>query len=164
MTQTPPRWNLTNIYESVDDPRLAADFEWIQAQTAALEARFQTELQPLSQDSAQPETLSRLLNQLVDDLNALILKSGTIDAYLYGLITTDSFDKKAEQMMSRFEIARVPFQNLLVRLRAWFGRLGRALPEALQAPGSASEHAFILLEEAEQSRYQMSEAEELLCQ
>jgi pepF/M3 family oligoendopeptidase len=162
MTQTPPRWNLTNIYESVDDPRLAADFEWIQAQTAALEARFQTELQPLSQDSAQPETLSRLLNQLVDDLNALILKSGTIDAYLYGLITTDSFDKKAEQMMSRFEIARVPFQNLLVRLRAWFGRLGRALPEALQAPGSASEHAFILLEEAEQSRYQMSEAEELL--
>jgi len=58
MTQTPPRWNLTNIYESVDDPRLAADFEWIQAQTAALEARFQTELQPLSQDSAQPETPS----------------------------------------------------------------------------------------------------------
>ncbi len=162
MTQTPPRWNLANIYESVDDPRLAADFDWIQTQTKLVESRFETELQRLTPENALPETLNPLLNQLVEDLNALILKSGTIDAYLYGLITTDSFDKKAEQMQSRFEIARVPFQNLLVRLRAWFGRLGRALPEALQAPGSASEHAFILLEEAEQSRYQMSEAEELL--
>jgi len=82
----------------------------------------------------------------VDDLNALILKSATIDAFLYGLITTNSFDKQAEQMLSRFEIARVPFQNLLVRLRAWFGRLGQALPAALNSVGSARAHAFMLLE------------------
>lgn len=162
MPSTPPRWNLDNIYASVEDPRLASDMEWCQTQTSRLEAHFQTALKPLTQQNALPEILNPLLNQLVDDLNALILKSATIDAFLYGLITTNSFDKQAEQMLSRFEIARVPFQNLLVRLRAWFGRLGTALPAALKAPGSAREHAFILLEEAEQSRYQMSEPEELL--
>ncbi|MCZ2144473.1 MAG: M3 family oligoendopeptidase [Anaerolineales bacterium] len=162
MPSTPPRWNLANIYASVEDPRLASDMEWCQTQTSQLEAHFQTALEPLTQQNALPETLNPLLNQLVDDLNALILKSATIDAFLYGLITTNSFDKQAEQMLSRFEIARVPFQNLLVRLRAWFGRLGTALPAALKAPGSAREHAFILLEEAAQSRYQMSEPEELL--
>ena len=162
MPSTPPRWNLANIYASVEDPRLASDMEWCQTQTSQLEAHFQTALEPLTQQNALPETLNPLLNQLVDDLNALILKSATIDAFLYGLITTNSFDKQAEQMLSRFEIARVPFQNLLVRLRAWFGRLGTALPAALKAPGSARDHAFILLEEAAQSRYQMSEPEELL--
>ena len=162
MTITPPRWNLSNIYASVEDPRLSSDLEWCQTQTSLLEARFETELQSLTSENARPEALNPLLNQLVDDLNALILKSATIDAYLYGLITTNSFDKQAEQTLSRFEIARVPFQNLLVRLRAWYGRLGAALPAALSAEGSAKEHAFTLLEEAEQSRYQMSEPEELL--
>ncbi len=137
MTTTPPRWNLSNIYTSVEDPRLQSDMQWCQTQTSLLEARFETELQSLTRESALPETLTPLLNQLVDDLNALILKTATIDAYLYGLITTNSFDKQAEQTLSRFEIARVPFQNLLVRLRAWFGRLGKALPEALTTPGSA---------------------------
>ncbi len=162
MTTTPPRWNLSNIYASVEDPRLASDLEWCQTQTRLLESRFESELLPLAPENARPEALAPLLNHLVDDLNALILKSATIDAFLYGLITTNSFDKQAEQMLSRFEIARVPFQNLLVRLRAWFGRLGQALPAALNSVGSARAHAFMLLEEAEQSRYQMSEPEELL--
>ncbi len=162
MTTTPPRWNLSNIYASVEDPRLASDLEWCQTQTRLLESRFESELLPLTPENARPEALAPLLNHLVDDLNALILKSATIDAFLYGLITTNSFDKQAEQMLSRFEIARVPFQNLLVRLRAWFGRLGQALPAALNSVGSARAHAFMLLEEAEQSRYQMSEPEELL--
>ena len=162
MTTTAPRWNLSNIYASVEDPRLSSDMEWCQTQTRLLETRFETELQHLTRENTRPETLNPLLNQLVDDLNALILKSATIDAFLYGLITTNSFDKQAEQTQSRFEIARVPFQNLLVRLRAWFGRFGAALPAALNAFGSAREHTFILLEEAEQSRYQMSEPEELL--
>ncbi len=45
---TTPRWNLSNIYTSVEDPRLQSDMQWCQTQTSLLEARFETELQPLT--------------------------------------------------------------------------------------------------------------------
>jgi len=48
MTTTPPRWNLSNIYASVEDPRLASDLEWCQTQTRLLESRFESELLPLT--------------------------------------------------------------------------------------------------------------------
>ncbi len=56
----------------------------------------------------------------------------------------------------------LPLGNLSNRISAWLGKLGDRLPKALQYPGSAHEHSFALLEEAEQSRYMMSEAEEEL--
>ena len=163
MTQTPPRWDLSNIYASLDDPQLQADMQAVIAQTQQLTEYYQTQLLPLAaKEPIASDELAKCLNSLVNNLNALIEKSSTIGSFLYLNISTNSFDKRAEQLLSRFQIAMVPLDNLMVKLRQWLGQVQAALPAALQLPGSASQHTFFLQEEAEQSRYLMSEAEEML--
>ncbi|HBG60110.1 MAG TPA: hypothetical protein DDW97_04955 [Anaerolineaceae bacterium] len=163
MSQTPPRWDLSNIYASLDDPKLQADMQAVIDQTQQLAEFYQQELAPLAvKELLSSEVLAQRLNKLVDELNTLLEKAYTIGAYLYLNISTNSFDKQAEQMLSRFQIDMVPLENLLVQLRKWLGEVQEALPAALHHPGSANQHAFFLLEEAEQSRYLMSEAEEML--
>jgi oligoendopeptidase F len=163
MSQTPPRWDLSNIYASLDDPKLQADIQAVITQTQQLAEFYQQELAPLAvKELPSSEVLAQRLNKLVDELNTLLEKAYTIGAYLYLNISTNSFDKQAEQMLSRFQIDMVPLENLLVQAAQWLGKVHGALPAALQHPGSANQHAFFLLEEAEQSRYLMSEAEEML--
>jgi len=161
MDQTPPRWDLSNIYTSLEDPRFTQDFEQIQAEIEALQAYYTSSVLPLDH-TATPDTLAPILNKLVDRLNAFMLKNDTMGAYLHALTTTNSFDKAAEQMQSRFEIEVLPFNNLRLQIRKWLGGLGKALPDALLSPGSAQEHAFYLLEEAQHAQFTMSEAEEIL--
>jgi pepF/M3 family oligoendopeptidase len=163
MAQTPPRWDLSNIYASLDDPKLQADMHAVIAQTQQLAEFYQSELLPLAEkDLPSSEVLAERLNKLVDELNAALEKSFTIGAFLFLNTSTNSFDKQAEQMLSRFQIDMVPLENLIVQVRKWLGRVQEVLPAALRHPGSASQHAYFLLEEAEQSRYLMSEAEEML--
>jgi pepF/M3 family oligoendopeptidase len=59
-------------------------------------------------------------------------------------------------------IAMLPLHDLGVRINAWLGALGNRLDKALEIPGAAHEHAFRLLEMAKESRYLMSEPEEIL--
>lgn len=162
MTDTIPRWDLSNIYQGVDDPKLASDLAALDQDVKALTTFFENDLLPLREQPAQPEQLARLLSQLVDQMNAISLIGHTIAAYLYGLTSTNSFDKAAEQLQSKFFIDMLPFSNLTVRVGAWLGKIADQLPAALELPGSAREHAFILREFAEQSRFLMSEAEEEL--
>ncbi|MGI6259396.1 MAG: M3 family oligoendopeptidase [Anaerolineaceae bacterium] len=162
MTENIPRWDLSNIYKSLDDPQLKQDLVAVQDDVANLTAFFESELLPLQDAPAGAEKLNTLLSQLVDSLNALFVKASTIGSYLYAITSTDSFDKAAEQLQSKFHIGLLPLQNLNTRIVAWLGKIADQLPEALELPGSAREHAFILREYAEQSQYQMSEAEEEL--
>lgn len=162
MPETPPRWNLTNIYASLQDPQLQSDLQWLQQETASLEAYYAEKLQPVINAHVEPAALNGYLNQLTDRLNALLITSRTIGSYLNGLTSTDSYDKQAEQLMSRFRIEQLPMNQLFIKLRAWLGALGEALPAALELPGSAKDSAFYLLEQAEKSRYMMSQPEEVL--
>lgn len=162
MTPTPPRWDLTNIYADLSDPQLHADLEDIKANIATLEIYFRLELLPLVEYPIQPEELSAKLTCYIDQLNAILLKSSTIGSYLYGLVSTNSFDKAAEQLMSKVQIDQLPLENLLVRVRKWFDSMRDQLPAALEFEGSARAHRFYILEEVEHSRYMMSEPEEIL--
>ena len=162
MTENIPRWDLSNIYTGLDDPKLAADLATLKDEITTLTSFFETELLALKDGQQDPEILSNRLSQLVDLTNTIDTRAGTIGAFLYALTSTDSFDKAAEQLQSKFEIGLLPLRNLNVRIAAWLGSVADQLPAALAIPGSAHEHAFILLEEAQQSQYLMSEPEEEL--
>jgi oligoendopeptidase F len=162
MTSTPPRWNLTNIYTDLTDPQLQTDLDNIKASITTLESYFTHELQPVAEFPLEPEAFAAKLSNFVDQLNEILLKSGTIGSYLYGLVTTNSFDKVAEQLMSKVQIDRLPLDNLLVRVRKWFGSVRGQLGAVLEIEGSAKEHRFYILEEADRSQYMMSEPEEIL--
>jgi len=159
---TPPRWDLSNLYLSLDDPALAADIESIQTAIQDATQVFETEFLPLLDPSTSPEALNQALSNYVERLNTLELMGGKIFAYLGAIISTDSFNKTAEQLHSKLAIAMLPMHNLGVRVSAWLGALGERLDKALEIPGVAHEHAFRLLEMAKESRYLMSEPEEIL--
>ncbi len=162
MTANPLHWDLTNFYQDLKDPLLQADFQALDNETTALQAYFEQELKPLSGKAAEPADLAERLGRLLDRLNALLLQAGKIRAYLTAIVDTDSFNKEAEQMLSSFSIATLPLNNFSVGLRKWIGSIRGQLPAALALEGTAKAHSFYLLEQAEQSKYMMSEAEEVL--
>ena len=159
---TPPRWDLSNIYLSLDDPALAADIEDVKQSIKEATHAFETEYLPLLDPASSIEALNHALNDYVVHANELELKAGKIFAFLGAIISTDSFNKAAEQLQSKMAIAMLPLHDLSVRINAWLGALGDRLEKALEIPGAAHEHAFRLLEIAKDSRYQMSEPEEIL--
>ncbi len=159
---TPPRWDLSNLYLSLDDPALAADIEAVKKSIQEATQAFETEYLPMLDPTTSPEALNQVLNSYVEHANAMELKAGKIFAYLGAIISTDSFNKAAEQLHSRLAIAMLPQRDLSVRIKSWLGALGQRLGQALEIPGAAHEHAFRLLEIAEESRYLMTEPEEIL--
>jgi len=161
MLSTPPRWDLSNIYSGLDASELKADMQWITDEGESINVYYQKELVPLT-STAEPEVLAGHLDKLVERLNQIYLKAGTIGAYLNGFVATDSYDAEAMRMNSRFGIIMVQVQNVSTKLEAWLGKIGEALPQALAIDGIAKAHSFFLKEAAEQSQYLMSEAEEML--
>ena len=159
---TPPRWDLSNLYLSLDVPALAADIEAVKQSIQKATQAFETEYLPLLNPATSPEVLNRVLNNYVEEANALELLAGKIFSFLGAIISTDSFNKAAEQLHSKMAIAMLPLHDLGVRINAWLGALGDRLDKALEIPGAAHEHAFRLLEMAKESRYLMSEPEEIL--
>ena len=162
MSDTTPRWDLSNIYLAIDDPQLRADMAEVSKAIQEFSGFFENELLPVVESKISAEDLSARLNKLVEKWNLISTLTATIGAFLSGIITTDSYDKKAEQLQSQFRISMLPLRNLEVRISAWLGKIAEQLPEALQIPGIAKEHAFMLLEEAQQSKFLMSETEEEL--
>lgn len=162
MTESIPKWDLSNIYLGLDDPKLFADMAKVSDDTSALSALFENELLPLSGQQPKPEVLSEKLSRMVDLINEIQTLQSTIGSYLYAITSTDSFNKTAEQLGSKFQISLLPLRNVIVRMGIWLGKMSDQLPAALAIPGSAHEHAFGILEEAHQSQYLMSEAEEEL--
>ena len=161
MTTTPPRWDLSNVYPGLDSKELANDFEWIKTRTNALLQRYEEEFAQLD-PSSPPDEINQGLSLMVDEVNALIEKAFTINAYLNSFTTTDSFNQEAARLDSKFDQVMVGVQKVNVLLQAWVGTFTDILPEVLALGNSAGEHAFPITEIAEQSKYMMSEKEEVL--
>ncbi|HTX79358.1 MAG TPA: M3 family oligoendopeptidase, partial [Longilinea sp.] len=109
-----------------------------------------------------PEQLAKLLDECVDLFNEALLLSNTLNVYISSFVTTDSYNTLATKKMSEYELVWVGLQQTLVKFQGWVGSLGDALSKALKYDGSAKAHTFFLKEAAEQSKYLMSQPEEML--
>ena len=161
MAATPPRWNLSNVYPSLDSQELLDDFNWVKVHTEALLKQYEDEFVKLEADSP-PEKINQAISLMIDGVNALLEKAITISAYLNSFTATDSFNKEAARLDSQFDQIMVSLQKVSVLTQAWIGKFKDVLPEVLALGGSAGEHAFPVTEIAEQSQYMMSEKEEVL--
>ena len=152
---TPPRWDLTNVYPSLESKEYQAAVREYKSQVAALGRFFDKKLA-----KAGPKTpvtkLAPLTGELIDRINSIQLLSGTIVPYLYAYVTTDSHDQVAKRAMSEFEQAGLPMDKLMVRMRSWLGSLGPKLNQVIKKNKTAAAHAFMLQENVRLSRYQMS--------
>jgi pepF/M3 family oligoendopeptidase len=161
MTQTPPRWDLTNVYPSLESAEFKAAVEDYKKQVAALEKFFKQKVSKTTVRTSAKE-LADLTGKMIDRINAIQTLSATIVPFIYSYVTTDSRNKLAMRTLSEFEQASLPMEKLQVQFKAWLGRIAPKLDKVIALNKSARAHAFMLKEAAEQSKYLMSEAEEAL--
>ena len=161
MATIPPHWDLSNVYSGLDSPELAKDIEWVKAETESLSEVYKEEWAKVTPDSPL-EAINEAISMMVDKTNPLWETALTINAYLHSFMATDSFDQKALQMGSQYDMVLVNIQKVFVVIEAWIGKFKAQLPEVFALGNSAGEHAFPIKELAEQSQYLMSEKEEIL--
>ncbi|MHB1119157.1 MAG: M3 family oligoendopeptidase [Bellilinea sp.] len=156
----PPRWDLSNVYPGLESPQFSADIERWKSMLGDLEKRV-SGLESLDA-SSDPALVTRQVNDLLTELNNTLLLGHTLSAYINSFVSTDSFNTFAMRKESEFERISVQANILNTRVKAWIGKIAPLLPQITAAPGPAQEHAFMLSETAEQSKFLMSPAEEAL--
>lgn len=161
MSLSAPRWDLSNVYPSLESEQFQADFEEYRKQVAAFGKFFKNKLSKTNARSSIDD-LAPLVGKAIDQINKIQALSTTLYYYLYSFVTTDSRNKLAMKIMSEFERARLPMSQLLTQFTAWLGRIAPKLDQVVKQDKTSAAHAFLLREAAEQSKYLMSEAEETL--
>jgi pepF/M3 family oligoendopeptidase len=161
MTISAPRWDLTNVYPSLESKEFNAAVADYKKQISALEKLFKNKFSKVNEKS-KAKDLAPLVGEAIDRINKIQTLSSTIFPYIYSFVTTDSRNKLAMKTLSELEQASLPMSQLQTQFTAWLGKISSKLADVSKLNKSAKEHAFMLKEAAEQSKYLMSEAEENL--
>lgn len=160
-TQTPPRWDLSNVYPSLSSKEFAADTEKLNRLIAEMEVLLKEKAAVMS-EKEEVHQLTSLALSLVDHFNELLLTTGTLGAYIHSFIATDSYNKEALRKESEFDQVAVKIDQLQVLVLTWVGRVADRLPEMFKAEPKLEAHRYFIEESARQSKYLMSETEEML--
>jgi oligoendopeptidase F len=158
---TPPRWDLTNVYPSLDSKEFEASIKKVKKQIGELEKFFDKNVDKTTAKTPVKK-LAGLAGEAIDRFNALSEQAGTINAYIYSFVSTDSRDMLAMKKLSEFEQVGVRMQNLNTRFLAWAGKLSPVMNKVIAANPTAKAHAFMLKEAVRQSKFMMSGPEEAL--
>jgi len=161
-----PHWDLSNVYPDLESDEFKQAVGQLKAQLDDLDSYLSDHhISKAGSRPADSAALAETIGGYLDRMNGLLQLYGTVEAYIYGFFSTDSYNTTAKRLMSELEMLRVRLERQEVLFRGWIGMVIEdpdALPRAVEHEGSAREHAFHLQETAEQSRYLMSEAEETL--
>src|SRR6266498_1822847 len=161
MTISAPRWDLSNVYPSLESDEFKAAVQSYKKQVAALQKFFKNTLSKTDAKTKARE-LAPLVGKAIDQINKIQSLSATIAPFIYSYVTTDSRDKTAMKALSEFEQASLPMDQLMTQFKAWLGKVEPKLDKIMEHSSSAAAHEFMLWEAAEQSKYLMSDAEEAL--
>jgi pepF/M3 family oligoendopeptidase len=160
VTDTLPRWRITDVYDSVTSRNYTDALEQATADITRLVALFDQHdiramepRQATAADGAAADAAIRAYNDLARHL-------GVMGAYAYALVTTDSRDEQGQAARSQIQSASAAVSPLLSRLAEWVQALG---PESLAVHSAeATEHLGTLRILAARAEHQMSESDEHL--
>jgi len=161
MTVSAPRWDLTNVYPSLESKEFRNAVKKYKKMLDGLET-FLAKKVGKANKKTPAKQLGQLLGEAVDRFNAIAELSSTLGSYIYSFITTDSRDKTAARILSEFEQIGVRQSKLITQFRAWIGPLEDKLDKAIETNATAKAHSFTLKETRDQAKYMMSETEEAL--
>ena len=160
-TQTPPRWDLTNVYPSLDAKQYISDFDKLNTLIDGMESLIKEKAAGATGKEPVGH-ITTLAKEFIDRYNAILLLGGTLRAYIESFVSTDSYNKDALRKESEFDLVAVRIGQFETQLLAWIGKVAERLPEMFTAEPSLEAHRYFLEDSARQSHYLMSEAEELL--
>jgi pepF/M3 family oligoendopeptidase len=153
-----PHWDLSNVYPELESKELKSAFKKIKAYLEKHHIDKSAEGAAVS----DPKKLAGILEGALKLFNAAIRLGGTVEAYIYSFVSTDSYNALAKRLLSEYEQLDVRLQKQHTQFQGWMGTVADLLPEALKDSEEVKAHAFYLQETAEQSKYLMSSLEEQL--
>ncbi len=66
MRNTPPRWDLSNVYPGLDAPNLTEDIKWVKNATDSLQKLYQEELSKIDGSRRKPRSTLRSARWLIE--------------------------------------------------------------------------------------------------
>src|SRR4030095_579064 len=102
MTISAPRWDLTNVYPSLESKEFQSAVRKYKKMLGELET-FVAEKVSKTNSKTDVKKLGKLLGESVDRFNDIASLSGTLGAYISSFVTTDSRNQAAARIQSEFE-------------------------------------------------------------
>lgn len=162
MSQTAalPHWQLTSIFPGLESPEFIQAKAELNRRTEALERAMDGYGVGTQEGGPTQEEHVAAFDALVERLNDLYVRFGTVRAFLFGFIATDAFNDRAQAEASALNPLGSKLSFLSTRFTAWVGTLDQ---EALLAASqSARDHAYFVRRSKQAAAHLMgSEAEEL---
>src|SRR5258708_16446441 len=155
-----PHWDLSNVYSSLEAEAFQCDVDELNRQLDECDDFLNAHGIARGHAPQAAADLQAAVDGYLERTNAALTLSGTLGAYVRSFVTTDSYNTTARRWLSRLEQSSVRLRQQGTRFDGWLGGNAAGLPALLAQPGPAQEHAFVLLETAEQSPYLMSEAQD----
>jgi pepF/M3 family oligoendopeptidase len=165
-SETLPHWNLETIYPGIESTAFTQAFNALKSDIDALvELMKEHGIAKHDRESVDPKDLAKIMRTLLEQMDTIWRSNHTLEAYLYGFISTDSFNTQAMKKNSELEILAVRIKEIDVRFRGWlassFEREGDLL-KVLDLDPYLKAHDYYLYETLDQAKYQMSPVEESL--
>ena len=161
-----PHWELSNIYPSLESSEFEDAVKDLSTRIKKLDQFLDKE--QISREGEIPssiEGIAVIVSEYLQMTNDILALAGTIGAFLYGHISTDSFNTLAKRKESEFERITVQIHKQEVLFKGWLGQVvkqGADLGGLVAANPAVQDHDFFLQETVEQSKYLMSDEEEAL--
>ncbi len=155
-----PHWDMTVVYPSLESPEFATGFEEVIRQIDDLVQLF--DAHDVGQRVAAPldDGTVTTFEEVTNQLNRLLERIETLNAYIAAFVTTDSRNSLAQAKASELQQRQVKVAQLGTRYAAWIGSLD--LPALIERSTMAREHAFPLEQLQVQAQHLMSPQEEAL--
>ena len=106
MTITSARWDLTNVYPSLESKEFQNAIKDYKCLLNKLQKFYKSKISKASAKTSAKE-LGALLGRSVDQFNAIAELSGTIEAFIYSFVSTDSHNKTDMRLLSELEQTQV---------------------------------------------------------
>lgn len=152
---TPPHWDLSSIYTSVDDPKIDEDIKNI--------TNYISDLNNLLNTPTNLQDTSALIEHFIEIHNQVTPLFSEIIVYLNCLIDTDSTNSKAKTKLSEIE----PIGPQLTSIEVTFTHWVRAHQDEIEILQSISkyikEHYFYINELMTTGQFLMSPEQETFC-
>lgn len=162
-TEVLPHWDMERIYPGLESPEYQAAMSKLASTLDTLEKRCDAlGVTRASEGVEWNDKLPGAANEILTAFNNLSMLYETLDAYIYGFYSTNSYDAVAARETSRLEQLATRREKLQVRLAGWLGSFGEQLDRLITESSAAGDHAFFVRHEAEQSQFLMDEALEAL--
>lgn len=157
-----PRWDFSNVLPGIESPAYESAYQEVAGVIDDLEKYLDQHQISRERNNSRDDssTLDAFTSDIIRQLVEAFQLVYTLRNYVYCLVTIDSYDEQVAQQYSRIQAQLVRLLQAEKVISGWLGSLGSSLDEIISKHPPAAAHAFYLRENADQSRFQMSDAQE----